>query len=219
MLRRSVPILAMSSMRATILDRSCRWTSWYPAQGGRLIGNALAGHNLFIRDIPQKFSPDHAKHFALLESASITPLYTLSIVHYFSVFGQYPGRVTVLVPLMRQLCDKATAQHAWLHTVAQRSPIDALSWRAGLLALQLVLFPFWLMLSAAAPQLVHSSMQHVDHILYVKYTAVSQGAPAFVPERITHCLKSQDFHEQQSRLATDLAVTTLVVFLVIYLIW
>ncbi|KEG07546.1 hypothetical protein DQ04_09481020 [Trypanosoma grayi] len=40
----------------------------------------------------RKFDAQHARHFSLVESPGITPLFTLSMVHIFSSFFLYPAR-------------------------------------------------------------------------------------------------------------------------------
>lgn len=196
------------------------WTSWYPEKGGEFLGNTLAGHNVFIEDIPSRFDAAHARHFSLVEALTITPLFSLSMVHYFSLYCQYVSRVAVLRPMLEELSFKSEVQHQWLIAMQNKSPINAIAWRLGLLTLQIVTFPLWLFLSSAAPQIVHATLRHTNHILYTKYSCISSSSnkttPSFVSEAAKFCSKMEGFHEQNMRLPTDFGVAVIMLLLILF---
>ncbi|AIN96919.1 hypothetical protein LPMP_160450 [Leishmania panamensis] len=207
--------------------------SWYPRKVGEFLANTIAGHNTFIQDIPTRFDEVHARHFSLVEGLTITPLYTLAIVHYFSIFCQYPTRVELLKPMLDELGRKSTLQCHWLLLMqTKRTPAEIIAWRCGLLTLQFVLFPIWLFLSSTAPQLVHATIAFSSHILHTKYGCLSSSgsssaggraaAAAVVPEFV---LKGADmyaamqtFHETQSvTVPTDFGVAVVMLLLILVL--
>lgn len=191
--------------------------SWYPVKGGEFLGNLLAGHNMFIQDVPQRFDQKHARHFSLVEALTLTPLFTQSMVHYFSLFCQYPTRAQLLMPMMTECAKKSTLQQDWLAVLQKNAPVEVVAWKLALMLSQLMLFPLWLMLSAAAPQLVHATLQHTNHILATKYECISGTAPAFVSANVAQCNKSEDFHRQQINMPTDFGVATVMLLVILYL--
>lgn len=233
MLRRSLPLTAPIGSSSSGRDRSGNGSSdlqrsvrgftrkvlqWYPERGGEFIGNALAGHNVFIQDLPKKFDKQHARHFSLVEAVTITPTFTLSMVHYLSMFSQHPSRSTALLSsIFTELTEKTAAQAAWLAVLQQRSPLDVVAWRAVILLLQLALFPLSVMWSAAAPQLVHATLAHTNHILQTKYACIAEGGPPFVTVRAAQCAQASDFHRSHMRLPTDYGVAVVMVLLVLYI--
>jgi hypothetical protein len=196
---------------------------WYPRRGGEFLANCLAGHNAFIQDIPNRFDKAHARHFSLVEALTITPLYTLTMVHYFSLFCQYPTRIEVLKPMLKELGQKSDLQYRWLCVLQDTNPVNSIVWRCGLLTLQLLLFPVWLLLSSAAPQLVHATVSYSCKILYTKYSCISTAknpaaVPAFVAKGAELYGEKETFHEAQSMaLPTDFGVAIIMLFLVFFL--
>ncbi|GET87398.1 hypothetical protein, conserved [Leishmania tarentolae] len=251
MWRRSVPQLALGLQRTGVAlapRQSCTsgscssggigsgWalpksiTSWYPRKGGEFLANTMAGHNAFITDLPTRFDVAHAQHFSLIEGLTITPLYTLAMVHYFSIFCQYPARVEVLKPMLEELQLKSELQYRWLLIMqARRAPGEILAWRCGLLTLQIVLFPIWLFLSSAAPQLVHATIAFSNHILHTKYSCVNAsgavaagGRATVVPEFVSKAgdmyAAREAFHETQSvTVPTDIGVAIVMLLLLLFL--
>ncbi|CAD2212684.1 hypothetical protein AGDE_10251 [Angomonas deanei] len=179
------------------------FASWYPNEGGVFLGNLLAGHNLFIADTPKRFDKKHARHFSLVETLTITPLFTLSMVHYFSVFCQHPERAALMPLVCLELGRKTVMQKEWIGILKKDSPVDGLLWSVGLLSSQIVLFPLWLIVSSAAPQLVHATLNQTNHILYTKYECISEASPPFVSTNVPCCREQRDFHEKQMYLPTD----------------
>ncbi|KAG5508747.1 hypothetical protein JKF63_05245 [Porcisia hertigi] len=207
-----------------------RIAEWYPRRVGEFLANTMAGHNIFIQDTPTRFDEVHAQHFSLVEGLTITPLYTLTMVHYFSVFCQYPTRIEVLRPMLDELSQKSELQYRWLLIMqAKKAPVEIVVWRCGLLTLQIVLFPIWLFLSSAAPQLVHATVSFSSHILHTKYSCLNAsgssaagGRAAVVPEFVSKAAsmysEKETFHEAQSTaLPTDIGVAIVVLLLVFYL--
>lgn len=197
---------------------------WYPRKGGEFLANCLAGHNAFIQDIPNRFDKAHARHFSLVEALTITPLYTLTMVHYFSLFCQYPTRIEVLKPMLEELGQKSDIQYRWLCVLQDTNPVNSIAWRCGLLTSQLLLFPVWLLLSSAAPQLVHATVSYSSKILHTKYSCISTAAnnktavPAFVAKGADFYAEKETFHEAQSMaLPTDFGVAIIMLVLVIYI--
>ncbi|KAG5482497.1 hypothetical protein CUR178_05637 [Leishmania enriettii] len=203
---------------------------WYPRKGGEFLANAMAGHNAFLQDTPTRFDEVHARHFSLVEALSITPLYTLTMVHYFSVFCQYPTRVEVLKPMLEELGQKSELQYRWLLIMqAKKAPVEIIAWRCGLLISQIVLFPLWLFLSSVAPQLVHATIAFSSHILHAKYDclrASGSGAaggrapvvPEFVPMAVRMYAAKEAFHEAHSAaLPTDFGVVIVMLLLILFL--
>ncbi|EPY27535.1 hypothetical protein STCU_05702 [Strigomonas culicis] len=188
MLRRSLRLRAgPQNVTDRIKKAQSSFEKWYPKEGGEFLGNFLAGHNLFITDVPKRFDKNHARHFSLVESLTMTPLFALSMVHYFSVFCQYPTRSALIPPMMTELSKKSEIQKEWLLVLQEKAPMDAIPWRVGMLFHQILLFPVWLMAAAAAPQLVHATMAHVNHILHTKYDCISQSGPKFVQANVAPC--------------------------------
>ena len=203
-------------------------TKWYPRQAGEFLANCLAGHNAFIHDIPNRFDKAHARHFSLVEALTITPLYTLTMVHYFSLFCQYPTRIEVLKPMLEELGRRSDIQYRWLCVLQDTNPVNSIAWRCGLLSLQLLFFPVWLLLSAAAPQLVHATVSYSCHILHTKYSCINSNGdsaggskavvPSFVENGAELYAETETFHEAQAMaLPTDFGVAIIMVFIVIYL--
>lgn len=203
--------------------------SWYPRKGGEFLANTIAGHNAFIQDTPTRFDEVHARHFSLVEVLAITPLYTLAMVHYFSIFCQYPARIEVLKPMLEELRHRSELQYHWLLIIqAKRAPGEVIAWRCGLLTLQVVLFPIWLALSSAAPQLVHATVAFSNHILHTKYSCLNTsgasaagGRAAVVPEFVSKAADmyaaTETFHETQSvTLPTDFGVAIVMLLLVLF---
>ncbi|KAK7197691.1 hypothetical protein NESM_000720900 [Novymonas esmeraldas] len=204
--------------------------SWYPRRGGEFLANAMAGHNVFVQDIPTRFDEVHAQHFSLVESLTITPLYTLAMVHYFSVFCQYPTRVEVLRPMLEELGHKSELQYRWLLILqAKKTPLEVVAWRGGLLLTQITLFPLWLLLSSAAPQLVHATVAFSSHILHTKYSCLKASGsssaggraavvPPFVSTAADMYAAKETFHEAQSvALPTDVVVAIIMLLLILFL--
>ncbi|KAH9584214.1 hypothetical protein LSM04_004041 [Trypanosoma melophagium] len=208
---------AISSLRNTNNSSVQRLFQWYPRKGGGFLGDLLAGHNLFIADIPRKFDAQHARHFSLVESLCLTPLFTLSIVQYFSGFFLYPARRQVIPVLMTELTRKTETIHQWTDVMGKSSPGDAIVWRAGLVLSQVMLFPLWLLLSAFAPQLMHATLERTNHILYQKCACISKGAPPFVEKCMNEAREAEVFHTQQLNTPTDYCTAVLIVALVLYL--
>ncbi|KAG5481968.1 hypothetical protein LSCM1_05680 [Leishmania martiniquensis] len=203
---------------------------WYPRKGGEFLANTLTGHNAFIKGIPTRFDEMHARHFSLIEALSITPLYTLTIVHYCSIFCQYPTRVEVLKPMLEELGQKSGLQYRWLLIMqAKKAPVEIIAWRCGLLTSQILLLPLWLFLAAAAPQLVHATIAFSSHILHAKYSCLSAResdaaggrasvVPGFVSEAATMYAAKEAFHDAQSTaLPTDFGAATVLLLLLLLL--
>ncbi|KPI89305.1 hypothetical protein ABL78_1534 [Leptomonas seymouri] len=196
---------------------------WYPRRAGFFLAGCLAGHNIFINDIPKRFDKVHARHFSVVEALTITPVYTLTMVHYFSLFCQYPTRIEVLKPMLQELGHKSDIQYRWLCVLQDTNPVSSITWRCGLLSLQLLLFPVWLLLSAAAPQLVHATVSSSCRILHTKYSCISASGhsapvPAFVAKAAELYAERETFHEAQAMaLPTDFGVAIIMVVLVVYL--
>lgn len=195
-----------------------KYFSWYPVKGGEFLGNFLAGHNLFIADIPKKFDKAHARHFSLVEGLTIVPLFTLTTVHYFSTFCQFPNRARLVPPLCRELGAKTALQNEWMQVLQQKSPTDALAWRLAMLALQVGCYPLCLLLSCVAPQMVHATLEYTNHILATKYECISAGpALAFIGANVAQCRSAEDFHRQQVTLPTDFGAAVVLLLMVFYL--
>ncbi|KPA77825.1 putative mitochondrial hypothetical protein [Leptomonas pyrrhocoris] len=196
---------------------------WYPRQAGEFLANCLTGHSAFIHDIPNRFDRAHARHFSFVEALTITPLYTLTMVHYFSLFCQYPTRVEVLKPMLEELGQKSDLQYRWLCVLQDTNPVSSIAWRCALLTSQLLLFPAWLLLSSAAPQLVHATVSYSCRILHTKYSCISTAGnraavPAFVAKAADLYAERETFHEAQAMaLPTDFGVAIIMLFLIIFL--
>ncbi|ORC83600.1 uncharacterized protein TM35_000631000 [Trypanosoma theileri] len=213
----SPSIVRRSTSRVTLPASLQRLFQWYPRKGGEFLGDLLAGHNLFIADIPRKFDAQHARHFSLVESLCITPLFTLSIVHYFSGFFLYPAQRKVIPVLMTELTRKTEAIHQWTDVMSKKSPGDAIAWRAGLVLSQVMLFPAWLLFSSFAPQLMHATLERTNHILYQKYACITKDAPPFVEKCMNEAREAEGFHSQQLNIPTDYCAAVLIILLVLYL--
>ncbi|KEG11098.1 hypothetical protein DQ04_02981030 [Trypanosoma grayi] len=215
MLTRSVWLRSAHKMEVPASVRQL--FQWYPRKGGEFLGDMLAGHNVFIADIPRKFNAQHARHFSLVESLCITPLFTLSMVHYFSSFFLYPAQRKVIPVLMTELTQKTETMQQWLDVMAKKSPADAIAWRAAMALTQVVLFPVWLLLSSFAPQLMHAMLERTNHITYQKCACINQEAPPFVEAAMTQAREAEAFHSQQLSIPTDYCAALLIVLLVLYL--
>lgn len=218
MLRRNVFLRAgQQGVADKVRNAQASFSKRYPKEGGEFLGNLLAGHNLFITDVPKRFDKNHARHFSLVESLTITPLFALSMVHYFSIFCQYPTRSHLIPPMMTELSKKTEVQKEWLLVLQEKSPMDAIPWRVGMLMHQIILFPVWLMVAAAAPQLTHATMAHVNHILHTKYDCISQSGPKFVQANVAPCGFARDFHEKQFKIPTDFGAAIIFFLLILYI--
>lgn len=218
---RLAPKATPSQNAAQKLSFAGKFTAWYPRQGGEFFGKLLAGHNTFIQDMPRKFDVHHARHFSLVESLTITPVFTLCMVHYFSSFCQYPGRATDVLPgLLQELTNKTATQQKWLTELENRSPVDVIAWKAFLLLSQVVLFPVWLLMSALAPQLVHATALSSDRILAVKYGALGAvpNMPAFISQTAQNYKAYLDFHENKLNLPTDFFVAVIMIMIMLFLL-
>nr|CCC92321.1 conserved hypothetical protein [Trypanosoma congolense IL3000] len=189
----------------------------YPRNGGEFLANMLVGHNVFIADQPRKYDVHSARHFSLIESLTIVPLFTLSMVHYFSTFLLFPGRSAMVTVLMTQLTHKAEGEQRWLNVLSEKSPGDAILWRVAMLLSHIVLFPIFLILSAAAPQLTHATLERANEILYQKYACISKGAPPFVEKCMEDARSAASYHSQQLSISTDYTAAAVIVLLVLYL--
>ncbi|KAG8343331.1 hypothetical protein ERJ75_001231700 [Trypanosoma vivax] len=196
-----------------------RLTSWYPRGGGEFIGDILAGHSAFIADQARRFNVSTARHFSLVESLTITPLFALAIVHYFSCFLLFPRREKTLAMLMDELTRKTAMQQKWHNVLVEKSPADAVAWRVAMLISQITLFPFFILLSAIAPQLTHATLERTNNILYQKYASISAHSPPFVEKSMNDVREAAAFHSQQLGIATDYTAGVIVILLVLYLCW
>ncbi|RHW73006.1 hypothetical protein DPX39_040061300 [Trypanosoma brucei equiperdum] len=210
-------LLRSASSRGPFSAALRRLFSQYPRNGGEFLGNLLVGHNVFIADQPRKYDVCHARHFSLLESLNIVPLFTLTVVHYFSTFLLFPSRRNMIPVLMTELTNKSKMEQEWLEALAAKSPADAVAWRAAMLLSHLVLFPMFLILSAIAPQLVHATLERTNEILYQKYASISTGAPTFVKKCMEDARDASTYHSMQLNISTDYVAALIIVVLVLYL--
>ncbi|RNF01995.1 hypothetical protein TraAM80_06657 [Trypanosoma rangeli] len=210
-------LVLRSMSRLTLPPSLRRWFLWYPRRGGEFLGDMLAGHNLFIADVPRKFDAQHARHFSFTDSLCITPLFALTMVHYFSSFFLYPTRRQMFPVLMTELARKTEAQLQWMDVMAKRSPEGVIAWRALMAVTQVVLFPAWLLLASFAPQLLHAMLERTNHILHQKLACVSKDAPPFVQQYMTEAREAEAFHSQQLCIPTDYCAALLITLLVLYL--
>ncbi|CUG88369.1 GPI-anchored surface protein, putative [Bodo saltans] len=191
--------------------------SFNPTRAGDFLGDMLAGHNAFIQDIPKKFDAAHAKHFAVVESASLVPVFALSIVHYFSAFTQFSDRAQLLPKLQQESAEKTSSIIFWLDVFAKQNAPASLAWRVGLLTMQVATFPFWLLVASASPAIVHSTMSRVDHIMSSKYECVEKNAPEFIGRHARLTRSSEEFHKARTHLPTDFAAAAVLLLLIWYL--
>ncbi|CCW71709.1 unnamed protein product [Phytomonas sp. Hart1] len=179
----------------------------------------MAGHHLFIQGTPKAFSPQCARHFALIESLTMGPLFGLLVVHYVSTFCQYPERSARGFPqILQELKGKAAGQDAWLAMLrSSSSGVEGVVYPAGALAAQLFLLPLWLILCSGTPQLAHATLLHANRILQDKYAVIGQGAPPFAGERARECARDAEFHASHLSEPTDYAAA-MVILLILYCI-
>lgn len=191
--------------------------SWDPTKAGNFLGDMLAGHNAFIQDVPKKFDSAHAKHFALVESAAIVPVFALSIVHYFSTYTQFPERAALIPSLQQETAEKTNSIVFWLDLFARENAAASIGWRIGLLGLQVATFPLWLLVASASPAVAHCTMHRVDHIMASKYQCIQSNAPAFVARHAKSTEASEEFHRSRTHLPTDFGAAAAVLLLIWYL--
>jgi hypothetical protein len=191
--------------------------SFNPTKAGDFLGDMIAGHNAFIQDIPKKFDAAHAKHFALVESAAIVPVFALSMVHYFSAYTQFPDRAQLLPKLQQETTEKTNSIVFWLSVFANQNAPASIGWRLGLLTMQVATFPLWLLVASASPAIVHSTMSRVDHIMSSKYQCVQTNAPEFIGRHARLTELSEDFHKSKTHMPTDFAAAAVILFLIWYL--
>jgi hypothetical protein len=203
-----------SGMRRTVFCRAPitppQWAkgllSWNPVRVGE-----------FLQDIPKKFDKAHAKHFAVVESASIVPVFALSVVHYFSMYTQYPDRAALLPKLQQEAAEKTNSIKFWLDNFARHNAAESIPWRIGLLGMQVVTFPLWLLVASASPAVVHSTLLRIDHIMSSKYQCISNSAPAFVAQHAKSTELSEDFHRTLTHVPTDFGAAAFLLLLIWYL--
>ncbi|EAN91750.1 hypothetical protein C3747_90g160 [Trypanosoma cruzi] len=215
MLSRGVLLRSISGLK--LPPSLQRWFHWYPRRGGEFLGDMLAGHNLFIADIPRKFDAQHARHFSLVESLCITPLFTLTMVHYFSSFFLHPKRWQMIPVLMTELARKTETQQQWMSVMEKKSPTDVVVWRASMSLMQIVLFPACLLLSSLTPQMMHAMLERTNHIVHQKLACINKDAPPFVQKYMDEAREAEAFHSQQLCITTDYLAALLIVLLVLYL--
>lgn len=218
MVRRSVALLSGPRLPGGLkFPDLSKHFKWYPVGAGEFLGDMIAGHNAFIQDIPKSFDAAHAKHFALVESAAIVPAFSLSIVHYFSTYCQFPSRGELVPHLQRECNDKSLCIRFWTDKFASKQAMESVPWRIGLLTLQVTTFPFWLLLSSASPAVVHSTLLRINHIMASKYSCVSKNAPPFVSTAVKSAEAAESFHRMHTHCTTDFGAAICVLFLLWYL--
>lgn len=218
-LRRSTPVLFKNTKLpgGVKLPDLSSYFKWYPVGAGEFLGDMIAGHNAFIQDVPKNFDAAHAKHFALVESASIVPAFTLSIVHYFSTYCQFPSRGDLIAPLQKECGEKSLAIRFWMNQFASKQALESVPWRVGLLSLQIATFPFWLLLSSASPAVVHCTLLRINHIMASKYACVSKNAPPYVTTAGKSAEAAEGFHRGHTHCTTDFGAAICVLLLLWYL--
>ena len=185
----------------------------YPRKIGDGLAEGLVGNSAFIKDVPKGFDKEHARHFFLVEGVAIMPLYTLSIVHYFSSFCKYGERKDLIVPLQAQQAESLASIHFWLDQLDKKNPTEGVLVRTLFLAMQVVTFPFWLVLATTAPPVCHCFQEHANSILATKYAAISNKSPPFVDKRGRQCELGQGFHNANSLIKTDMVAVGVILFI------
>lgn len=204
-------------LRKSAMPNMPKMPSFSPKKIGDFLGDMIAGHNLFIADIPKQFDQAHAKHFAFVEGLASVPALTLTIVHYFSMFCQYSTRVQLLPPLQDELLSKARSMNFWLDQFARREALQSVPWRVGILTAQVATFPVWLLLSSASPAVVHATMERVNHIMSSKYQCIDKRAPPFVATHQHATARAEEFHRLQTHLPTDIGAAVMLLLIFLYL--
>lgn len=211
----------MRSSRCCLVQfKPPQWTkgvSFNPVKAGDFLGDMIAGHNAFIQDIPKKFDNAHAKHFALVESVAIVPVFALSIVHYVSAFTQFPERSQELPRLQQEAAEKTNSIIFWLDIFAKQNAPASLGWRVGLLGLQIVTFPLWLVVASSSPAIVHCTLHRVNHIMSSKYECVQANGPEFIRRHARLTETSEQFHRSRTHTPTDFAAAAVLLLLIWYL--
>lgn len=145
---------------------------------GSSLGNAISAHNVFVQGHPTAFHPSLIKHFLLVEATVAVPAFALSVSHYLAALTSHPDRVMLARQCLVESSNRTESVVFWLTQLEPRAtdPI-AISARIMIVALQLIMLPFWMLLSATMPAAVHSTLERANDVLQKKYETSQFGAP------------------------------------------